>query len=292
MKHWSVKLIALILVAVCAFSLAVCGVSVIYNTNRDMYGDVLLEERQAEMMEDHLEYYRYRAASVIAAQYMREKNTQESTTARELWYQNFDGYTYHESVWPECEYTVYNASGLQVATNAKNHVYVPSDPVEVYAQDGKITRLGFANKEFPDFENLPVNYEWTDYQGNELPGLDERTVHYHIEQVGQVLYRIERFDDARLMVEVLLTEEDMTVLKSEVDELVLMQVAYVLREFDIPVAIGSAVVLLLCMLYLCCVSGKKPGGEIAPRGLNRMPLDLYACVAGVGSLFVGAYRRA
>jgi len=288
MKHWSVKLIALVLVAVCAFFLAVCGVSVIYNTNQDMYGDELLEDRQAKLMEDELEYYRYRAANLVAAQYMREKNTQESTTARDLWRQNFDSYTYHESVWPECEYAVYDTFGQMLETNAKNHVYVPSEPVEVYAQDGKITRLGFANKEFPDFENLPVNYEWTDDQGNALPGLDERTVHYQIEQVGQVLYRIERFEDVRLQVEVLLTEADMTVLKSEVDELALMQVFYTTREFDIPVTIGSALILLACMLYLCCVSGKKMNGEVAPRGLNRMPLDLYACVAGVGGIFVCA----
>ena len=287
-KHWSVKLIALILVAVCAFSLAVCGTSVIYNLNRDMYGDVDLEQRQEELMEDKLRFYRDGAANVIAAQYLMELNTQEGTTARDLWRQNFDSYTYYESIWPECEYNIYTDEGEKLAGTAKEHDYVSNMSWNVYAQDGKITRLGLANKTYPDYENLPVDYEWTDSKGNALPDLDERTVHYHIEQVGQVLYRIERFDDVKLRVEILLTEADLSVLKSEVDEIALMQVAYTMSGFDIPVAIFSAVVLVVCMLYLCCVSGKKPDGEIAPRGLNRFPLDLYAVGAFGGCALVSA----
>jgi len=288
MKHWSIKLIALILVAVCAFSLAVCGTSVLFNVNMDMYGGVTLEQRQNDLMADELEYYSYRAANRIAAQYMLEKNTQEGTTARDLWRQNFGSYIYDEAVWPECEYRVYDSAGLLVENAAKEFVYTKSLFVDAYAQNGAVTRLGFANKEFPDYDDLPVNYEWTDYQGNALPGLDERTVHYHIEQVGQVLYRIERFDDMPLRVEILLTEADMSVLRDQTGMAALMQVFYTMSGFDIPAAIGSALILMICMVYLCCVSGKKTDGEVVPRGLNRMPLDLYACVAGVGGIFACA----
>ena len=239
MKHWSVKLIALVLVAVCGFSLAVCGTSVIFNVNMDMYGGVTLEQRQNELMADELEYYGHRAGYLIAAQYMLEKNTQEGTTVRDLWRQNFDSYTYAEALWPECEYRIYDSAGLLLEDGAKEHVYVKNLFVDVYAQNGAVTRLGFANKDFPEYEDLPVGYVWTDYQGNELPGLDERTVHYHIEQVGQVLYRIERFDDEPLRVEILLTEADMSVLRSQTGVAALMQVFYTTKEFDIPVSIGS-----------------------------------------------------
>ena len=284
MKHWSVKLIALILVAVCAFSLAVCGISIIYNVNRDMYGDVDLATRQEELMADNLEYYQNKAAYAIAVSYLRGENTAPDTTARGLWNDYFTGYAADEYVWPECEYRLCTSSGTLLSSTAKKDTdYLDTTITQVSVPDGTIVRLGLS-KEFPDFEELPVDYEWTDRNGNALPDLDERTVHYDIVQVGQAMFRVETFEPTTFRVEILLTESDMGVIKSEVDEMALMEVAYQMREFDIPGAIGSAIVLVVCMLYLCCVSGKKPGGEIAPRGLNLLPLDLYACAAVCGGV--------
>ena len=291
MKHWSVKLIALILVIASAFSLAVCGITVIYNVNRDMYGEVSLEERQNELIDEVLEYYCSNAANLAAAQYLMELNTDEFSVNRELWRQYFDSYIYLETLWPECEYTIsYNeAAGVPGTSTAKADVtYASTRTVEVYAQNGMVTRLGSALREYPDYDNLPLDYVWTDQLGNELPGLDDRTVYYDIEQVGQIAYRVERFEDVKLQVEILLTEADLSALMLEVDEIALMQVAYAVREYDISVVIVSTLVLLGSMLYLCCVSGKKPDGEIAPRGLNRMPLDLYACATFAGVMLTGA----
>jgi hypothetical protein len=55
----------------------------------------------------------------------------------------------------------------------------------------------------------------------------------------------------------------------------------------------AAVSLLLfaaCLVYLCCVAGKMPGcSEVRPGGLNRLPLDLYACVVAVGMWCLGVF---
>ena len=57
-------------------------------------------------------------------------------------------------------------------------------------------------------------------------------------------------------------------------------------RFDLSWILGAAVLLFaLLLVYLCCAAGKKPGtDEIAPGGLNRLPLDLY----GVGVTFAVA----
>ena len=56
----------------------------------------------------------------------------------------------------------------------------------------------------------------------------------------------------------------------------------------------AAVSLLVaagCLVYLCCVAGKRTGRtEVRPGGLNRLPLDLYACLVtllGVAGCAVG-----
>ena len=47
----------------------------------------------------------------------------------------------------------------------------------------------------------------------------------------------------------------------------------------------------VCLVYLCCVAGRRPGSdEVRPGGLNRLPLDVYACVVtmlGVAGCAVG-----
>ena len=68
-----------------------------------------------------------------------------------------------------------------------------------------------------------------------------------------------------------------------------------LYENRYPIILCAAVSLLVfsaCLVYLCCVAGKRHGSDtVRPGGLNRLPLDLYAAaVGGLGLLgcFLGA----
>ena len=50
----------------------------------------------------------------------------------------------------------------------------------------------------------------------------------------------------------------------------------------------SLIVFSAGLVYLCCAAGKKvPQSKAIPGGLNRMPLDIYAAVGGVGGYWLG-----
>ncbi len=59
------------------------------------------------------------------------------------------------------------------------------------------------------------------------------------------------------------------------------------------VMLGSLLLFILCMVYLCWAGGRKKGTEeIRPAGLNALPLDAYAlCVglAGIGGAYLISY---
>lgn len=54
---------------------------------------------------------------------------------------------------------------------------------------------------------------------------------------------------------------------------------YNLRHYLPVLTIGSAVLALVCLGYLCWAAGKRKGQEaVCPGGLNRLPLDLYTAM--------------
>ncbi len=57
-------------------------------------------------------------------------------------------------------------------------------------------------------------------------------------------------------------------------------------RYTMCVIFAAALLLIgIFSVYLCCAAGKKPGGEeIVPSGLNRLPIDLYAVIAGGASI--------
>lgn len=60
-------------------------------------------------------------------------------------------------------------------------------------------------------------------------------------------------------------------------EMALTGFVYALRKMLLPLVIGSTVLGLLCLVYLCWAAGRQKGREeIVPGGLNRLSLDLYA----------------
>ena len=65
-------------------------------------------------------------------------------------------------------------------------------------------------------------------------------------------------------------------------EYALMSVLYPYRGYFIPVLLGSLLVFAATLVYLFAAAGCAKGGEIAPAGLNKIPLDIYAAGAGIG----------
>ena len=277
-NHWSFKLLALILLTVSAAATAVSGLSVFANVAFGNYGSVTLDKQIQEHTEYELKDFTYQASMSTAVDFLTQQNTAPGTVERDIWVGMYN-YTWHETgIFPEYEYTIYNEDGKIIASTRENVEYIQAISTTVYVEDGIITDLGSARKEFPEYEDLPANYQWTSYKGDELPGLDSRTIYYELIYGGDYgrVYRAERFPDVPLTVEVFLTEADIEQLSYSMCDISIMKAAYNLRSFDIPVLVISAIVLLSTMLYLCFASGKKPGTEeILPRGTNRIPLDLF-----------------
>ena len=76
--------------------------------------------------------------------------------------------------------------------------------------------------------------------------------------------------------------------------LTFMQLAelYHARYQIIGITLAAFAIFVLCLVYLCFAAGRSSdGGVLNPRGLNRIPLDLYMVGAGfvcIGGLVLGA----
>ncbi len=69
----------------------------------------------------------------------------------------------------------------------------------------------------------------------------------------------------------------------------LIQLVYVHRYNLMIVLAISLVLFAAATVYLCCAAGKeKPGDTPNPRGLNRLPLDLYAAAGSAGGMLLAS----
>ena len=66
----------------------------------------------------------------------------------------------------------------------------------------------------------------------------------------------------------------------------LLQWLFSFRAELIATAVGSFLLFVLALVFLMCVAGKSPvTGEVIPKGLNKLPLDLYLAAAVFISVF-------
>lgn len=73
----------------------------------------------------------------------------------------------------------------------------------------------------------------------------------------------------------------------------LMRILYEQRYALMAVMAVSLVVFAACIVYICCAAGRSAvRGNVRPAALNRIPLDVYALVGGLGGwlLGTGAYE--
>lgn len=288
--HWSVKLLAMVLVLVSAVGLALSGASVILNLNMGFYEpDASLEERLQAEVEEDLNWLTYESSEAIAAQYLMNSYTTANSVEREIWQQCFNQWCDTNDS-KEYSYNIYSSSGAALASGSVTAADgAPVEYVDTYTHTlsmnmGTIVDLGSNQRGFPSYDvwtaEYREDYDWVDYSGSPLPDVDQRAHWYDLWDVDHHIYRVEYFDDIDLRVEILLTQED-------IDEVVAdgstypFQTAYRFRGFDIGAAVVSAIVLIAGTIYLCFGAGKKPYTmEIHPRFTNCIPLDLYAVAAG------------
>ena len=65
--------------------------------------------------------------------------------------------------------------------------------------------------------------------------------------------------------------------------LTLLETIYQMRYSMILILVVSLLLFAAGVVFLCCISGKKtPKDTAVPGGLNRIPLDIYGAVSGVG----------
>lgn len=58
------------------------------------------------------------------------------------------------------------------------------------------------------------------------------------------------------------------------------------RYHLIAAAVGSFLLLVLAFVFLMCIAGKSPvTGEVSPKGLNKLPLDIYFVAASAITIF-------
>ena len=63
----------------------------------------------------------------------------------------------------------------------------------------------------------------------------------------------------------------------------LIRLVYEVKDYLIYLLAASLLLFAIFAVYLCCAAGRKPGSkEVRARGLNAMPLELYAGICGCG----------
>ena len=170
---------------------------------------------------------------------------------------------------------------------------------------------------YDEFTNTAEGMIYTDLEGNPLPPLGEGVTeteyyvvsqnslvnpqnismdsYYHADANGAdyTIYRMAYTGYDSYYVEVFMTAEQMVALMdAPIDQEFLPVFLEKHHHLLGPMAIWGGIVLLLSVLWLALTAGGSPHREgIRPRGLNRIPLDLYlaaAAAGGIGLVFLTA----
>ena len=148
--------------------------------------------------------------------------------------------------------------------------------VQLRHGDGMLTQVGIQPEEAERFTyRFAVSYPAVLQQ--EGTG-ENRTATVTIWENGeQVDYQLFYYDSPEYTVEVYMQPRF-----SQDNAWTLLEWLYSGRYQLIFWAAVSLLVFAACMVYLCCAAGRAPGStEVAPGGVNRLPLDLYGFAVGM-----------
>ena len=112
----------------------------------------------------------------------------------------------------------------------------------------------------------------------------EEVVHYWLNGDRQTMY-LDYRPGQEYLVKIWMTEDALETF-SGID-LELYETLSYFRWYFVVFAAAGFLAFLLCILWLCCIAGKSPKREeVAPGGLNKLPLDLYGCVLAAIGIFL------
>ena len=320
MKHSvAVKFLAIILCALSVVSIAACGFGILFMENWNLY-NMPLEQLKKQQLESIASDIAWNHAQIQAAQslsncpqeilddalthsyavdYIQGHYAVEIYQGIDLVYSMnsaVDLGTYHTH-----EYTIapnYPIVTYQYTQSEQNESSPMTEvPVESIAptsprdeSEGNIT-APVATEELrtetiagtPDAASV----EWTKARDTALERVEGQEVIYSIEHTEDfwtedgspywVTYILDYYAGPEYLVKVYL--EDSSVLGTEY---ALMSVLYPYRDSFIPLLLVSLLTFAAALVYLFASAGRIKGGGIAPAGLNRIPLDIYAAGAFLG----------
>ena len=320
MKHSvAVKFIAILLCAASVVSIAACGFGILFMENWNLY-NMPLEQLKKQQLESIASDIAWNHAQIQAAQslsncpqeilddalthsyavdYIQGHYAVEIYQGIDLVYSMnsaVDLGTYHTH-----EYTIapnYPIVTYQYTQSEQNESSPMTEvPVESIAptsprdeSEGNIT-APVATEELrtetiagtPDAASV----EWTKARDTALERVEGQEVIYSIEHTEDfwtedgspywVTYILDYYAGPEYLVKVYL--EDSSVLGTEY---ALMSVLYPYRDSFIPLLLVSLLTFAAALVYLFASAGRIKGGGIAPAGLNRIPLDIYAAGAFLG----------
>lgn len=324
MKHSvAVKFLAIILCALSVVSIAACGFGILFMENWNLY-NMPLEQLKKQQLESIASDIAWNHAQIQAAQslsncpqeilddalthsyavdYIQGHYAVEIYQGIDLVYSMnsaADLGTYHTH-----EYTIapnYPIVTYQYTQSEQNESSPMTEvPVESIAptsprdeSEGNIT-APVATEE-PRTETIAgtpdaASVEWTKARDTALERVEGQEVIYSIEHTEDfwtedgspywVTYILDYYAGPEYLVKVYL--EDSSVLGTEY---ALMSVLYPYRDSFIPLLLVSLLTFAAALVYLFASAGRIKGGGIAPAGLNKIPLDLYAAGAGLGIFFL------
>ena len=144
--HWSIKLIALLLVFFAAAAAGICGISAIFNINYDMYQTNSLAEKKQERIEERVINQSYETALYLGHEYLLNERTGSDTREKEAWRNAISTYWgYHGELLTDADYTIIDSTGQVLAiggrTDRRESDYVMTIPQTVVLNDGIVVSM-------------------------------------------------------------------------------------------------------------------------------------------------------
>ena len=315
MKHSiAVKFITIVLCALSVVSVAACGFGILFMENYNLYNEPLedLKQEQLESMADKIAWYyaQQHAAetlsncpqeilnNVLYSSYLTDhvagKFAVEIRDNNRVVYELGDPESMKGPYVRELEVAPYYPIVTYQYTISENQTFEdmwetgdyavtipagePAENTEPTVSDDGVAAAASTDADTP---------AWSDELDEALALVEDQEVLFTSTESYEywdensncynVVYTLDYYQGPTYDVTVYLAED--AVLGTEY---ALMSVMYPYRDSFIPLLLVSLLVFAVTLVYLCAAAGHAKNGEIRPAALNRLPLDLYALIAGVG----------
>ena len=256
--HPLLKGLAIILAA-CMLLLSFIGIlGIVYLYQNNMYG---------QSVEQWQDSQRENAASMLADNLILQYTAREvgQCSPNTMRYLGFDISLEDLSSWysldPQCwDYSIQDSTGTYVVSNYVARLQRPDTLSYSFTMSYEYPR------EVMDDDLASLGYSATDAQNSYNNGDHTYFLYYYPSEIYTVTIRMT--PDAYNPDYGLLTFMQLSQL-------------YHARYQIIGFTLAAFVIFILCLVYLCFAAGRSSDGSILnPRGLNRIPLDLYMVGAG------------